>query len=207
LERNVKVKMFFGKSEVKVEAVESIHNTTYQARIDFGGDIVTFVGPNNSVDPQSSQPAQKYHVIFINDTSGSMDAEDTTPSLDWITHKNRVGALYESCYTFLKQREGKGDIVSCVAYNDKAVLVFSNEPNNDPQAVVNKMQVRGSDGGTDFLPPMCMLHELIDATPESFTPIAFFMTDGESDGKGAEEELQKKLWTNINKLDFLCTLY
>lgn len=61
--RNVKVRMYFGKSEVRIHAVESVHTTLYRASIEFGGDGITFASaPRHSTSNQGLLQAQKHHM-------------------------------------------------------------------------------------------------------------------------------------------------
>ena len=58
LSRSVHMKMYFGKSEVKIEAVESVTNNKREAKIDFSGGAHSFI-PDVDVAPRSPQ---KFHL-------------------------------------------------------------------------------------------------------------------------------------------------
>jgi len=135
---------------------------------------------------------KKYHIIFLNDTSGSMASVDTKPSLSWIPHKNRVGALYEACHVFLRERQAYDDIVSFIGYDSVAKLEFSKTPlKSNADEIVQKMITRPADGGTSFLEPIKKLDQVLGSNPADTTPIAFFMTDGMCDDGGASAELTR----------------
>jgi len=122
LNRKVDVDMYFGKSEVTIKAIEGVSGKEYQAFIKFDGKFFEYSGPKFEENVSSNS----YHIIFANDISGSMSSTDTQPSLKFIKdkHNNRVGALYEACYSFLKVREASSDIVSCIVHESKAKPIF-----------------------------------------------------------------------------------
>lgn len=119
-----------------------------------------------------------------------MQNRDTSPSMPMlqVRHNNRLGALYECCYEFLKLRENQSDIVSCVLYQSDAKIIFSNEKARS-SLVESHMMSYTADGGTNFGRPMQLIRDLVASTPSPYIPIVFFMTDGESGDDGASSVL------------------
>jgi len=175
LARSVKVNFFFGLSAFKITATES------------NSGVIKVI----NVNYEGASTVKDYHIIFLNDTSGSMQSRDIAPSLPWITHHNRVGALYEACYTLLKEREKCNDFVSFIGYDNTANIEFSNMPLKDSaEKVVLKMCDRFAAGGTNYLEPIKLLGQVFQNNPVSKKPIVFMMTDGECNDGGASKALQ-----------------
>jgi len=179
LNRSVEVRMSFGKTEIQVTAIESTSQNLYKASLKFDSSLLDYTGPT----------PKNYHIIFINDTSGSMAIQGAKPSLSWMIHQNNLGALYEACHSFLETRAGCKDIVSCILYNDKAVTHFQHQP-VDPEALTREMMKVAADGNTHFGNAMKQLEVLLDSSPITHIPVAIFMTDGLCGDDGATETLR-----------------
>jgi len=190
INRAVDVTMFFGKSEIKLNAIEKNSGKKYEAVIRFEGGLFE----TTEVPPQ--EPEHNYHVIFANDISSSMGGRDVQPSLEFLkySHGNRVGALYEACYAFLDQRSASNDIVSCVLYQSSASICFEQKPLST-SLVRDYMMNRNAGGGTDFLSPMKSIESILSRSPHGYTPIALFMTDGECSDGGSSSILHNMMTT------------
>lgn len=179
------------KSEVKVTAIEGISKKEYEAFIKFDGKFFGYNGPTFQVN--TTKPSNnKYHFIFINDKSGSMSGTDAQPSEQFIKqrHNNRVGALYQCIYAFLKARAGYNDIVSCIQYDSHANIIFANLPANPDNIVKNYLLNYTADGGTEYRDPIMKSRNILTNNPSGHIPVAYFMSDGECGDNGATTELQ-----------------
>jgi len=196
LRREVQVSMFFGKSEVTITAIEGTSKKRYEAFIKFDGKAFDYNGPKLEAE---SKPVNNYHIIFANDISSSMWTTDTQPSIPFIKekHNDRVGTLYEACYSFLKAREGTSDLVTCVLHESTAYPIFNILPVN-PDSLIKDYMLHygkvctnglGYTGGNDFKDAMKKIRDALSKNPPGYIPIALFMTDGVWQEDGASEEL------------------
>lgn len=189
INRKVKVSMFFGRSEAKVEAIEVNSGKKYEASIKFEGDLFEYDGVQPTIEESAN-----YHVIFANDISGSMTSTDVTPSLAFLkgTHNNCLGALYESCHSFLQKRSSSSpsDIVSCIVHHHDSIINFEKQPIST-NLVQNHMMKYKANGGNDFLKVMQTIEQILQRNTSTYTPIAIFMTDGIWNDDGAANKLQQ----------------
>jgi len=170
-----------------------VHQKKYEAFIKFDGKAFDYNGPKLEIE---SKPVNNYHIIFANDISSSMWTTDTQPSIPFIKerHNDRVGALYEACYSFLKAREGTSDLVTCVLHESTAYPIFNILPVNPDSLIKDYMLNYGKSrygygGGNDFKDAMKKIRDALSINPPGYTPIALFMTDGVWSEDGASEEL------------------
>jgi hypothetical protein len=133
--------------------------------------------------------------IFVNDISGSMTSTDAKPTESFIVskHNNRVGALYEASYHFLKKREGTTDIVSCLLHDSETKEIFSYQPVSSK--LVDHMLLYPARGGNNFKKAMLAVQNVISRDKSGLQPIVLFMTDGEMNEDGASEILESMMKT------------
>jgi hypothetical protein len=119
-----------------------------------------------------------------------MGSTDAVPTEGFIRekHNNRVGALYESCYAFLKKRSGTSDIVTALYHHHDTQVVFERQPTS-PE-LVNKMMQHGAGGDNNFKLCMTKLGEVLGRETLDYIPIALFMTDGQWTDDGGPNILQ-----------------
>nr|CAG4715085.1 unnamed protein product [Naegleria fowleri] len=189
LNRVVVVKMYFGRSETKVEALEKTSGKVYSATIKYDGEI--FVSEDSSV-PEEEHAESMNHIIFANDISGSMSCSDATPSKDFLrrSHNNRVGALYEACYEFIAQRESSQDICSCILHHHDSILIYEKQPIST-SLVKHYMMKYNAGGGNNFKNVFLRVGEVLAHNDHSnYKPIVLFMTDGVWHDDGGTQVLE-----------------
>jgi hypothetical protein len=131
----------------------------------------------------------------VNDISGSMSRKDAKPAESFIAskHNNRVGAIHEASYHFLKKREGTTDIVSCLLHDHETKEIFSYQPVSSK--LVDLMLPYGASGGNDFKKAMLGVESVISRDKSGLQPIVLFMTDGNWNEDGASEVLEGMMKT------------
>ena len=95
------------------------------------------------------------HHVLIVDRSSSMSDTDARPTLPSLTysHNHRLGAVLDACNQYLTKRAAKArnDLVSFIAFNSSASVLFQGEPLN-PANQLRSMTTISPSGGTDFSP-------------------------------------------------------
>ena len=103
--------------------------------------------------PHSHGNSRPYHVIFSVDVSGSMSSSDVTPNDMGMfgKHPNRVGAVYESCYSFIRYRTEKGarDMYTLQLHDHDAWTVCLRQQMG-PEEFVTQYCGFGYNGENDF---------------------------------------------------------
>ncbi|KAL9652414.1 hypothetical protein ABK040_012069 [Willaertia magna] len=186
LGRKIQVDMYFGKSALEITACDKTSNKNYHAQVDFNKN---HFHATNSDTVQNQQALESYHFIFVNDKSGSMCDTDTTPSKTFISsrHNNRVGALYQACHAFLEERNGSGDIASCIMYDSHPSTLFVCQEVNPN--LINQMMNYSAGGGTSFTAAMKAVESLLQSYYNShsdYKVIVMFMSDGEDNATEAK---------------------
>lgn len=187
--RKVKVVMYFGKSEIKLHATEEATGKEYKATIKYQGD--TF----ESTDSYEDEESRNHHIIFANDISGSMTRRQVTPTLPFLktSHDNCLGALYESCFSFLEKRSAScpSDIVSCIVHHHDSIINFEKRAISS-RLVQDEMTKYTATGDNNFLKVMQTIEAILSRSDNSsYTPIAIFMTDGIWHDDGAAAKLEQ----------------
>lgn len=121
-----------------------------------------------------------------------MANRDATPNMPMLTHShnNRVGALYEACFDFLKTREGTADIVSVVLHHHDSIIVCQKVPVS--ASIVQKYMIPyNADGDNNFKKVMETIENIADNTESSYSCLALFMTDGNWNEDGASAVLKR----------------
>lgn len=113
-------------------------------------------------------------------------------------YANRVGALYEANFEFLKKREGTGDIASCVLYQSSPKVAFSQLPAHS-SLVDSYMHGNNAGGGTSYVSAMKAIKSLVEATDSSYNCIALFMTGSNQQEDGATDVLKEIMASHGNR--------
>jgi len=139
--------------------------------------------------------SKKYHIIFCNDVSGSMDGKDAQPTKDYIKkiHSNRCGALYEVCDNILGRLDGTPNIISCVLFNDKGNIIFSNS--HASASLMDIILKTGANGGTSFFEGMKQVEIVVNGSKPDYEIVCLFMSDGGCSDDGASD-IVKRLKSN-----------
>ncbi|CAG8527594.1 5810_t:CDS:10 [Scutellospora calospora] len=148
----------------------------------------------NCEDPSKSEV--DFHIIFVLDRSSSMRESDRKPIQgtpiynDLIKgHNNRLGAVYNAVYLFLKTRLSSQtaqynkavsrDTVSLILFDYEAIIAIENQPLKDPESLLNMMLQHNYRVGTNFNNAVLKAGSLIDNHfNPSKTNIILFCSDG-----------------------------
>ncbi|CAG8473542.1 7953_t:CDS:10 [Ambispora leptoticha] len=146
-------------------------------------------------------PIGNFHIVFVVDRSSSMSSRDRKPlnqrtitSCLLNAHNNRLGAVYEAVYNFIKTRNHSGkatfvgraavdrDITSLILFNNAATVVFENQNLSDTEELLNMMMKFTPAGGTFFREGIKKAAEIIEKyyDPKK-TNVIMFLSDGECD--------------------------
>ncbi|CAG8440721.1 9944_t:CDS:10, partial [Cetraspora pellucida] len=138
-----------------------------------------------------------FHIIFVLDRSSSMNGRDKrpiqgTPIYESLVknHNNRLGAVYNAVYSFLKARLSSQaaqyneavcrDTVSLILFDFEATIAIENQPFNDPENLLTIMLQHNSRTGTNFNAAILKAGYIIE---KHFNPmktnIILFCSDGE----------------------------
>ncbi|CAG8548283.1 10484_t:CDS:10 [Ambispora gerdemannii] len=121
-------------------------------------------------------PETNFHIVFVVDRSGSMGSSDCKPRRWTIKsrHNNRLGAVYEAVYTFIKTRKNSGkatrvgrstadrDITSLILFNDVTTVAFENQSLSNTEELLNKMMESNPCGGTSYYKGIKKAAEIIE---------------------------------------------
>ena len=139
-------------------------------------------------------PAVVPHVIFVIDSSGSMDDTDIRPTTQAkiINHgdlDNRLGASYEKMHNFIATRLKRNarDVISLVLFDDEYKVVFERKQIH-PKLVEENCLGEVEWGGTDFKAAMDGAMSLVKKDEHT---MVVFLTDGESRDDGATDVVKQ----------------
>jgi Mg-chelatase subunit ChlD len=122
-------------------------------------------------------------MVFVIDHSGSMSGSDVSPLLPNIRerHNNRLGAVYEACSNFIDRRrsESPSDVVSVVAFDSGAEVVFEGLPVGEA-TLLERMMAITAGGGTSFTAALRTTESLLQrCRTSSMNCVVLFLSDGE----------------------------
>eukprot|EP01129_Flabellula_baltica_P006674 TRINITY_DN2524_c0_g1_i1.p1 TRINITY_DN2524_c0_g1~~TRINITY_DN2524_c0_g1_i1.p1 ORF type:complete len:755 (+),score=145.26 TRINITY_DN2524_c0_g1_i1:14-2278(+) len=185
----VEVKVEVGKSCLGILATDSMGNSI-PAQIFYGSTLT-------SDYPTQQMTNENVHVIFCNDTSGSMSSTDMVPTKPSIKslHNNRVGALYEAVERILLSMDSSIK-VSGIVYQSNSTVIFNDQPASPN--LLNYFMGYSAGGGTKFFAAMNSVKQLV--TSYSTKYICIFMSDGECGNEGTTD-LTRQL---CSQYDFTC---
>jgi len=144
------------------------------------------VSPDGHHFACSHSDAQPVHAIFLVDKSGSMSYGDTTPqTAPWrYSHRNRLGCALEAVQSFVERRRSSspGDVLSFVAFDNKARPGPANVSIGDFDAHRGWLQQLKPDGGTSFKNAIEALSPYVRGTPSAeMRIIVIMLSDGWDD--------------------------
>ncbi|KAG9305016.1 hypothetical protein G9A89_007419 [Geosiphon pyriformis] len=122
-----------------------------------------------------------FHIIFVVDRSGSMGGTDCQPrcsstktSALMLSHKNRLGAVYEACYSFIETRKNSRknisagqsaidrDTVSLVLFDSGAIIPFQNQSLSNSDELLRIMRQYHPSGGTSYQAGILKVADIIN---------------------------------------------
>ncbi|KAG9305010.1 hypothetical protein G9A89_007413 [Geosiphon pyriformis] len=148
-----------------------------------------------------------FHIIFVVDRSGSMGDQDCQPRCSstktsrlLLSHKNRLGAVYEACYSFIETRKNSRqntsagqsaidrDTVSLVLFDTGAIIPFENRSLSNSDELLRIMMQYHPSGGTCYQAGILKVADIINQYHDpTRTNIVLFLSDGESYGSHDQE--------------------
>ncbi|KAG9300637.1 hypothetical protein G9A89_023435 [Geosiphon pyriformis] len=158
-----------------------------------------------------------FHIIFVVDSSSSMIYDDCKPRCDSTetlrlldSHKNRLGAVYEACYTFIEARKSSRknttagqsaidrDTTSLVLFSDTAKVAFENRSLSNSDELLEKMMQYRPLGDTSYKAGILKVADIINQHYDSKkTNVIVFLSDGED--HAPESELRNLCQREANR--------
>ncbi|KAJ1300985.1 hypothetical protein OPQ81_003409 [Rhizoctonia solani] len=138
---------------------------------------------------------QAYHIVFVIDSSGSMEGDDRRPLPNTpISHRlvsscnNRYGAVLSALYGFWLSRDAaaltgatqaRQDAYSVITFNSSATTRLQNDFTSSTDQLIAQLLPQAS-GGTNFHAALTLAQSLIQSHWSSDrAPVIIFLSDGE----------------------------
>lgn len=139
---------------------------------------------------------QAYHIVFVIDSSGSMECSDrgplpNTPITPQLTTNcnNRYGAVLSALYGFWLSRDtvaatsttqARQDAYSVITFDHSSMTRFQNDFTSSTDQLVGQLIPQTGCGGTNFQAALAMAQSLIESNWSSDrAPVIIFLSDGE----------------------------
>ncbi|KAL0244193.1 hypothetical protein GEMRC1_008278 [Eukaryota sp. GEM-RC1] len=161
-----------------------VFHEPYQVELPYAlpnGKIVRYISRDGH-GFSCSHDGDRFHTFFIIDQSGSMYDDSASPTLPWITQRNKFGAVIEAIYHYTSKRvrQNPSDLFSFISFHSEASLIASSVAKPDVRSLLNHVcPASWTSFCTGFQAASDTCQK--ELTP-SYTPIFIFLSDGQDCG-------------------------